>query len=245
MLGIYKRLRWLVVVTAVSCTSVEESKNRLNPPKRTSDLRLEDIRQYVANDPARAIHLVGMYEILYAEDQAGPALALKNEAIDNLKAVQSKAISEKRWDDAASMARSLASLEIPVETTGNEPDFILAGAKQKLADNNDLGAFLSAARSHELESLSFEDALLFLERAVAVRQRRTAAFFLNAASARQTGEKIPEELRTYAEGKDAAGDMIKGVATVVVDRGMRIERGFGMADRVLGSAFFVDAAGLL
>jgi S1-C subfamily serine protease len=39
--------------------------------------------------------------------------------------------------------------------------------------------------------------------------------------------------------------MIKGVATVLVDRGMRIERGRGFPDRVLGSAFFVDASGYL
>jgi S1-C subfamily serine protease len=39
--------------------------------------------------------------------------------------------------------------------------------------------------------------------------------------------------------------MIKGVATVLVDRGLRVERGRGFPDRVLGSAFFVDAAGFL
>jgi S1-C subfamily serine protease len=39
--------------------------------------------------------------------------------------------------------------------------------------------------------------------------------------------------------------MIKGVATVVVDRGIRIERGRGYADRVLGSAFFIDSSGLM
>ncbi|MDR0525284.1 MAG: trypsin, partial [Spirochaetaceae bacterium] len=225
----------------LTCASQKDSESRLDPPKRTNDLRIEDIRQYVQADPARAIHLIGVYELLYPEDAA--AAPLKTEAIARLEAAQMQAITEKRWDDAASLARSLSALEIPVENAGDEPDFMLADAKQKLADGNDLGGFLSAARSHELEALSFENALLFLERAVTVKQRRTAAFFLNAAA--KTGGKIPEDLRVYAEGKDAASDMIKGVATVVVDRGMRIERGFGMADRVLGSAFFVDAAGLL
>ncbi len=36
-----------------------------------------------------------------------------------------------------------------------------------------------------------------------------------------------------------------GVATVIVDRGIRVEKGMGFSDRVLGSAFFVDAAGYL
>jgi S1-C subfamily serine protease len=39
--------------------------------------------------------------------------------------------------------------------------------------------------------------------------------------------------------------MVKGVATVLVDRGYRIERGRGLPDRILGSAFFVDDSGLL
>jgi S1-C subfamily serine protease len=39
--------------------------------------------------------------------------------------------------------------------------------------------------------------------------------------------------------------MIQGVATVMVYRGTRIERGMGSPDWVLGSAFFVDGSGLL
>ncbi|MDR0561419.1 MAG: S1C family serine protease [Spirochaetaceae bacterium] len=238
----YKPLVWFGVGLILSCTSVEETEKRLIPLKTTEELRIDDIRQYVADDPVRAIHLIGIYEILYGKEFLAPALALKEEAIGNLKAAQSKAIDEKRWDDAASLARSLAGLGISVENTGNEPDFVLADAKQKLTAGNDLGAFLSAVRAHELEPLSFDDALLFLERAVTVKQRRTAAFFLGVAE--QAGE-IAEELRSYAQGKDTAADMIKGVATVVVDRGIRIEQGFGMPDRVLGSAFFVDTSGLL
>jgi S1-C subfamily serine protease len=39
--------------------------------------------------------------------------------------------------------------------------------------------------------------------------------------------------------------MIKGVVTVLVNRGYRIQRGAGSPDWVLGSAFFVDASGLM
>jgi S1-C subfamily serine protease len=129
-----------------------------------------------------------------------------------------------------------------VESTGDEPDLVLEYAKQQLDEGNMLPAFLAAVRSHELKPLDYDDALLFLEKAVAARQRRTAAFFLSIMGA---DGNVPSELRSYAEGRDLPQDMIKGVATVWVDRGYRITRGRGVPDRVLGSAFFVDASGFL
>ena len=65
---------------------------------------------------------------------AGDLLALENEAVENLRTFQTKAVAEERWDDAASLSRSLASLGVQVENTGLEPDFILADAKKKLAE---------------------------------------------------------------------------------------------------------------
>jgi S1-C subfamily serine protease len=242
-----------------SCVSPAVKEKRLAPPKVSAELRIDDIKRYVTEDPAQAIHLAGVYEMLYGPGnprgvEQAEALetitALKTEAIGHLQASQEAAMREKRWDDAASLSRSLASLGISVEQTGNEPDLVLAHGKQQLAEGNDLGAFLSAVRSHGLQPLSIDDALFFLERAVAVKQRRTAAFFLalvdqGQADGSETGPVISEELRGYAQGQDTATDMIKGVATVLVDRGIRIERGRGIPDRILGSAFFVDASGLL
>jgi S1-C subfamily serine protease len=235
----------------VSCLSAGIQEQRLAPPRSTSELRLEDIRRYVSEDPVQAIDLIGIYRAIYgkvspeSEDaETSRVLELiEAEALDKLKEIQITAITEERWDDAASLSRSLASMGVKVENTGMEPDFVLADAKKLLAENNDLAAFLAAVQAHRLRPLGFEDALLFLDRAVKVKQRRTAAFFLAAAEGQ--GGRAPEELRAYAQGRDSATDMIRGVATVWVDRGYRIERGRGVPDRVLGSAFYVDASGLL
>jgi S1-C subfamily serine protease len=250
-----------------SCISVKTQEKRLAVYRSAEELRLSDIRRYAGEDPIRAIHLIGMYRAVYgAKDpddaskssaDADVLAALEAEAVENLKREQAEAVGESRWDDAASLARSLAALGLSVENTGREPDFILANAK-KLLTVNDLASFLEAVQVHNIRPLSFEDALLFLERAVLVKQRRTAAFFLVAALGALEAENpagppagpggppgIPAELVEYARGEDAPQDMIKGVATVLVDRGLRVEKGRGFPDRVLGSAFFVDAAGFL
>jgi S1-C subfamily serine protease len=242
-----------------ACMTPVKAERRLLPLRTTSEFRQEDIEKYAREDPVRAIHLIGMYRKLYGAgsvfpDQGNPSLSakidsLEERAVENLKSAQIEAITAGRWDEAASLARSLSVLGINVESTGEEPDLVLRAAKDQLEAGNDLLAFLGAVRAHELKPLELEDALLFLDRAFDIKQRRTAAFFLAAAESRLEGREkevsIPEQYRAYVAGRDSAADMIRGVATVLVDRGYRVERGVGMPDRVLGSAFFVDSSGLL
>jgi S1-C subfamily serine protease len=237
----------------LSCLSAKTQEKRLAPYRSTSEVRLSDIRRFVSEDPVRAVHLAGIYRVIYGPGSVLPEGSdsrllsdidvLEAEAVENMKGLQARAIREERWDDAASLSRSLASLGVAVESTGMERDFILAEAKKMLAEGSDLKAFLEAVRADEMGALDAEDALRFLERAVEVKQRRTAARFL--AIADSAGADVSPGFRDYAEGQDTPQDMIGGVATVLVDRGYRIEKGRGIPDGVLGSAFFIDASGLL
>ncbi|GHV75394.1 trypsin [Spirochaetia bacterium] len=243
----FQRIRRIIIVGAVfllsSCISPARAEKRLAPWRSTEALRLDDIEGHIREDPAKAIHLIGVYRSIYHQEMEESLASLEEQAVQNLLAAQALAISEKRWEDAASEARSLASLGIAVPHTGMEPDFLLADAKDRLSAGDNLPAYLNAVRSHALKPLSPADALLFLERAAAVQQRRAAAFFLSIIE--EQGGTAPENLRQFARGQDTATDMIKGVVTVLVNRGYRIQRGAGSADWVLGSAFFVDASGLL
>jgi S1-C subfamily serine protease len=231
------------------------AEQRLKPPRPTSDFRIEKIGEVVDSHPERAIHLIGMYEAVYGAENGGDVLpeswdlidTLWDRAVKNLLELQAAAVAEERWDDAASLERSLSAIGVNVEYGSNKapPDgaYFLAEAKEYLAANNDLAAFLTAVRAEEYGALTASDAVLFLERAVKARQRRTAVYFLNLADKFRVD--VAPELRTYAEGRDSPADMINGVATVLVDRGIKVEHGRGFNDRVLGSAFFVDASGLL
>ena len=238
------------VLPFFSCTSIEEREEKPIPPSRsTSTIRLDDIRKQIDENPVNAINMIYIYREVYSvieeESEAWLELAqYEKQAADNLCAMQEKAVEEQRWDDAVSIGRSIAGIGITTVYTGRDADFLLAGAKKKLSDGDVLGAFLTAVKTHEMRPLDFDSSLLFLQKAAEQKQRRAAAFFLSAAQ-KAGGRNIPQDLREYASGRDSVSDMIKGVATVVVDKGIRIERGMGFADRVLGSAFFVDASGLL
>ena len=258
---------FILVVFLTSCHTQARAERKLTPPKSIKDFRLDDISKQVSEDPARAIHLIETYEILYGSGSVYPdgsdpvvrdrLLSLREDAAEGLKAAQVKAVEEKRWTDAASLARSLSRLGIPVTHTGEEPELVLEYAREQLAEGNNLPAFFAAVHSHSLKPLGFDDALLFLQKAAEVRQRRTAAFFLSVINDMEgsfgapfgspTGfpGDISPEVIAYAQGSDTVADMVKGVATVWIDRGVRIESGRGIPDRVLGSAFFVDSTGIL
>jgi S1-C subfamily serine protease len=237
------------IIFIFSCESLKDKEDE-SPSRTTSSVRLSDIEKLIHEKPVAALNQIFIYKEIYSvtydeENEDWRRLAqYEKVATENLCAMQEKAIEEERWDDAVSLGRSIASIGIKNAHTGKEAAFILAGAKKKLQEGDSLGAFLSAVKSHEIQPLDYQSALLFLEKAVEGRQRRSSAFFLAAAMS-AGGRNIPANLREYAQGRDTASDMIKGVATVIVDRGYRIERGFGVPDRVLGSAFFVDASGLL
>jgi S1-C subfamily serine protease len=230
-----------------SCLSFKTQEERLSPPRSTDEIRLDDIKKNILQEPVKAIDLIGIYREVYRTDgddeRAAELLELEKEATVVLKGFLDKAIEEKRWDDAASYNRSLSCIE--PQDQNAEPDFILAMAKKKLEENDNLSAFLAAVHAHELRPLSFEDAALFLDRAVKVKQRRTAAYFLTAAEKAVSAAKIPAPAIEYAKGSDSVAAMVNGVATVMVDRGIRIERGVGYSDKILGSAFYIDSTGLL
>jgi len=249
-------LPWVLLsFSLASCNTQAAAERKLTPPKSVKDFRIDDITKHVKDNPAKAIHLLEIYDILYGSRSEIPndfnpndqskLIALREEAEENLINAQIKAVEEKRWADAASLARSLASLGIKAESTGDEPELVLEYAKAQLSEGKNLPAFLAAVRAHNLKTLSFDDALLFLRKAAEVRQRRTAAFFFSIIEGMGRGAQIPQELTSYAQGRDTPTDMVKGVATVLVERGVKIQQGIGTPDNVLGSAFFVDATGLL
>jgi S1-C subfamily serine protease len=188
--------------------------------------------------------LIEAYQVLYG--MTPETSAYRELATEHLVALQEAALKESRWDDAASLARSLAVLGISVNETGQEREILLNEAVQNLEYGNNLLAFLSAVRADSISPLDAKEALPFLERSYAIRQRRSAAFFLTIIDNEEDESiVIADEVRSFAGGQDTASDMIKGVATVLVDRGYRIEKGWGMADMIIGSAFFVDSSGLM
>ncbi|MCL2186193.1 MAG: S1C family serine protease [Treponema sp.] len=245
----------LLTLIFAGCKSTNKNDNENFTSRTTSTIRINDIKALIDDNPIAALNDIFIYKEIYSNNEKeenedwAQLLVLEEQASKNLCAMQEKAIEEERWEDAVFFGRSIASIQVITAHTGKEAAFLLLDAKKKLSEGNILGAFLAAVSSHEMQPMDFNSAFLFLEKAVEGKQRRAAAYFLAAASsgAASSGgaRNIPSALREYASGRDTFTDMIKGVATVVVDRGFRVERGLGYQNRVLGSAFFIDSTGFM
>ena len=56
---------------------------------------------------------------------------------------------------------------------------------------------------------------------------------------------LDDQTLSFLERKVSMEDLLKGTVTVWVDKGLKIERGVGYPDRVIGSGFFIDKNGYL
>lgn len=63
--------------------------------------------------------------------------------------------------------------------------------------------------------------------------------------AKEAGAAGGQELKALEEHKPPFKDMMKGVCTIWVNKGLKVESGVAVPDRVIGSGFFIDRRGYL
>lgn len=233
----------MIAAALVSCASATE---RLTPPRASNETRLEDIQSALRSSPERAIQLIASFRNRYgpnfSDSVASRLTDFSRDAEASLERAFNQAMDKRDWLGAVSYSRSLRAigsrLERPTEAT-----LVRKAARDFLAAGDDVQAFLAYASTIPELPLDPEDLKPFLDRAVESKQRRTAAYFINWAKA--AGLPVPATATDFAARKDLPSEMVKGVATVWVDRGIKIEKGMGIPDRVIGSAFFIDRRGYL
>jgi serine protease Do len=91
------------------------------------------------------------------------------------------------------------------------------------------------------KSTSYADLSTWAGRALEARNRIALDRF--ASSLKAAGLPLPEGCEAFLASKDSMADMRKGVVTIRVDRGIKIEQGLGVPDRVLGTGFYIDPRG--
>jgi serine protease Do len=112
-----------------------------------------------------------------------------------------------------------------------------------LEEGNEVLGLHTALRAPDLESLPPEELLRWVGVAQSLRNRYALGILGDALKAQD--QELPQEAREIIARAPEPGEMLKGTVTVWVNRGIRLERGMGVPDRVVGSGFFIDSRGYL
>lgn len=256
----------------MSCAGQAGGRNSSDPQPFYGSMKLEEIRSLIAEDPSRAMDMALYF--LSAKDAALVPHPIAPPSPEELRAVVSEASAKMAdnyrsacgkgdWRTALSVYRSvlvlsadpLASDSLAPEATAllSEPGLGESSLIAKDAESLYEDGFLSAALAAYLRSLAaasregVEPSAAALgewaERAVAARNAVVLGRLCGELSRRGLG--MPAGAKEMLSSRPTMQEMRRGVVTIWVDRGIKIEQGIGVPDRVLGTGFYVDRAGYI
>lgn len=151
-----------------------------------------------------------------------------------------RAIAGAAWSDALRLARSAAALGHPeIAREWTEKALLRELALQEEARGEALTGLLLRLQAVAAGEPTPEELAETL--AAALRAGNPAVAAGVAGLMRERGlEPAP-----FPEARPSFADMLAGTVTMWVNRGVKIEKGVGYPDRVIGSGFFIDRRGYL
>ncbi len=253
MIKLLRVLSTILTLTLVfvACTSVPESG--MDPGFDRADFLVERIERAFENEEfGEALNLSGRgYERgLITADERRDYLDRLYEA--ELTAA-SVALDQNRFEDAlraewnvhvlADYLGSIDNADVRLPTVASRDEILLRYSLAQLQMGEDVIALYLFLRRDAVGDLEQGTLVQFLELARrlnhddAVRRIETALLRLEV--------DVPAPISEVGAVGDSPATMLSGTVTVWVNRGMRIENGVGLPDRVIGSGFFVDPRGYI
>jgi serine protease Do len=259
----------LLVVLAFlsSCASLPaDASDKVQPAQSYAKLKLDQLRDLEKSDPALALEAIAslLGEGGYRASGEIAAGDLEPIAVAACSAIEKDYFDHKEKRDftaaiaaldsikaiasmprLAAMLTTKASLEI-VDYKARRAELLAGEAEGFFAKGQTapaLALYCAALGYGRMSEGSFTDEALqsWAGRALAARDRRA----LGLVSAEMKSRKLPvsAEAQGFLSSIDPMATMRKGVVTIRIDRGIKIEQGYGVPDRVLGTAFYIDPAG--
>lgn len=168
--------------------------------------------------------------------------ALEGKALDSFSQAFSKAVADRKYADALRLFDSAGVYGKPALSGGwTEKSLLMAEAKALDASSDRLMSLVARLRALALGDASpaeFSDALAYAKAAGDDGAVRTIA-------AQMTRQGVPVPTGTVKDGAPDFSRMLKGTVTIWVNRGIKMDKGVGVPDRVIGSGFFIDPRGYL
>lgn len=258
------------VVLAISCASPAAKTPPPAPQVEYRTIKLDELNGMLADDPAKAAATaLGLLWSPPAGDvspsAAAPSrqdlLGVVSKASDRLVDRYDSATGKSDWLDALGALRSIRTLAgddrlaaslsdrgrgLLAGEGANEASLLAKDADSLFAKKLVVAALVeyeSSLDSPDRAAAPASDAELkvWADRAFASQNRALLARFCDELAKR--GLPLPEGAEKALKATIPMQEMKRGVVTIRVDRGIKIEQGVGVPDRVLGTGFYIDPAG--
>ena len=224
----------LFIFMIFSCATNEDAVRDI---PEYSDALITKINSFISTgEYGRAIHLSRTVN-------DSRITSTEKKALEGLEAAYRLALSEERYFDAAENYKSLYAAGYASDRSLEE--IYLKEVIKELDEGADAPALALYQQRIIKTSAIVNPTTGQLEKIfnAAVRNKnRMVIRYLAETYPELAGFKRTEidEMAAYSPEK---GEMISGTVTIWVDRGIRLERGLGFPDRVIGSGFYIDSRG--
>ena len=219
------------------------------PPKEVKTLEqitTKEIQRFIDTDEAsRALQWIYSLKTERPDFLAKDDMdRLEKEGKGKLAALFDKAVQEKKFDRALAYFISMENLKsFPDGFSWDRNRIVFQEAENARNQGNLTLALYGFLRMTDFAALSDED----------LRNYAEISFKLNHLSALQRIKRIyelrkrpfPEDFAETKLKPFSPPDLMGGAVTIWVNRGIKIERGIGLPDRVIGSGFYIDPRGYL
>lgn len=223
-----------LLIGLVSCSSVASRKE----PVPLVEVTREQIERNISSgNPFVAIQDLDSLKRRGSEIPASQLEKLRDDAVETLKAMFRDSLENDDYNKALSIYRSAKALSLSEDYEGWTEALILAEAARKLLEKGDVvPAYLTFDKALRLGEVKDEDARLFFESAV---KDGYGPLLDHLKMSGGISEPPDAEIKTGS----APGVLLKGTVTILVNKGIRLDRGIGYPDSVIGSGFYVDPRG--
>jgi len=250
----------------LSC-STSPHTDRIAAAPSYPKLKLEELRVLFQSDAPRALEAIAslLEDGGTARPAAGPTaaelLSLAAEAVAKVEKAYKSALESKAYAAALAGLDSLKALSLvkslstsmPPGSSMDEVAWREARSSILLDEAEDFHSkglsapalllYLQALDAGRAASPAFStsELALWAGRALEARDRRSLTIIDRELSSRSAS--LPSGAEDFLATRDTVAKMRSGVVTIRVDKGIRIEQGMGIPDRVLGTGFYIDRAG--
>ena len=209
-------------------------------------VRVKEVRDLISSGSfLKALQEISWLRREKASDVPASELdALESRAVDALSGAFTKAINDKKYDDALRYFHSARALGKPSLTGDWTEGALLADlAATEHAAGNDVVSLLYSISAASAPDASQADLNATLTSAEALNNKAVERFVL--ATMKERGFSQPPDAVAAAQAAPSFPQMLTGTVTILVDRGIKVENGVGYPDQIIGSGFFIDRRGYI